>query len=168
MGRPIVIMLKLIIALALAGSLVVQGVLAPLLYLDVERGPVWFGGMVAAIVVLGVLCLQVIGVCIWRLLTRVRAGTVFSPASFREVDVIIGAIAAGAVLLAALGTGFAIANRSTEGDMVAPGIVGFILGLALVAAGFSLLVVIMRRLLVQAIALDSDARTLRAELEEVI
>ena len=37
-------------------------------------------------------------VCVWRLLTMVRRGTVFSHAAFRYVDIVIGAIAAASVL----------------------------------------------------------------------
>ncbi|MBT2535360.1 DUF2975 domain-containing protein [Arthrobacter sp. ISL-69] len=33
-------------------------------------------------------------VCVWRLLTMVRRGTVFSHAAFRYVDVVTGAVAA--------------------------------------------------------------------------
>ena len=46
------------------------------------------------IVVLGIVTIQVTAVCIWRLLTMVRRGTVFSHAAFRYVDVVIGAVAA--------------------------------------------------------------------------
>lgn len=172
MGRVAVVVLKVVIALSLAGSLVVQlGALAVAgMSIDEFSGEsgAWVYTMLGTYVTLGVACLQVIAVCIWRLLTRVRAGTVFSPRSFREVDVVIGAIAAGAALTVVVAVGFAIANRTTEGDVVAPGQVGLALGFALVAGGVALVVYVMRLLLVQAIALDASARELRAELDEVI
>ncbi len=172
MGRIAVVVLKVVIAIAIAGSLVVQiGALAMASFsIDDFSGSrvAWVYSMLGIYVALGVLCLQVIAVCIWRLLTRVRAGTVFSRRSFREVDVVIGAISLAAVLTVGVAVGFAIANRTTRGDVVAPGQVGLLLGFALVAGGVALVVYIMRLLLVQAIELDTSARALRAELDEVI
>src|SRR5262245_24076015 len=54
------------------------------------------------IVLLGVVAAQVIVVCVWRLVTMVRRGTVFSHAAFRYVDIVIGSIVAGALLWFAL------------------------------------------------------------------
>lgn len=171
MGRVAVGVLKVIIAIALAGSLVVQGGTVPV-FLLVFSGDDWpwafVFGLVGTVVILTIVCLQVIAVCIWRLLTRVRAGTVFSPRSFREVDTVIGAIAAGAVIATLGAVGLAIVNRTTQEDVVAPGQVGLVLGFALVAGGVALVVYVMRLLLVQAIELDASARELRAELDEVI
>lgn len=67
---------------------------------------------------LGIACLQVIAVCIWRLLTMVRHGTVFSRASFRFVDIVIGAIATGAAVVLAIAVVARFANHSTPGDEV--------------------------------------------------
>ena len=171
MGRVAVGVLKVIIAIALAGSLIVQGGTVPV-FLLVFSGDGWpwafVFGLVGTVVILTIVCLQVIAVCIWRLLTRVRAGTVFSPRSFREVDTVIGAIAAGAVIATIGAVGLAIVNRTTQEDVVAPGQVGLVLGFALVAGGVALVVYVMRLLLVQAIELDTSARQLRAELDEVI
>ncbi|WP_231980124.1 DUF2975 domain-containing protein [Tessaracoccus coleopterorum] len=69
--------------------------------------------------------MQVFAVCIWRLLTLVRRGSVFSEASFRYVDVVIGAFVAASLLALALGVLLA------PGD-VAPGMVGLICGASLV------------------------------------
>jgi hypothetical protein len=171
-ARVVVILIKAIIAVALAGFLVVQigAAIVARISLD-ENAPgsvVWVYGMLGSYVIAAVLCLQVVGVCIWRLLTRVRKGMVFSPTSFREVNIVIGAIAIAAVLTASLAVGFAIANRTTDGDVIAPGQVGLLVGLAVVAGGVALVVYVMRLLLTQAIALDVNARELRAELDEVI
>ena len=81
---------------------------------------------------------------------------------------VIGAISVAAVLTVGVAVGFPIANRTTRGDVVAPGQVGLLLGFALVAGGVALVVYVMRLLLVQAIELDTSARALRAELDEVI
>lgn len=161
MGNRVVVVLRGVLAIALAGSLVVQCVMVPLLWADLDEAPAGVRVFVVVIVVLGVLALQVIAVCVWRLLTMVRRGTVFSHEAFRYVDVVIGAIATGAVLI------FAMAVALAPGD-AAPGIVGLICGFSLVAGGVALLVLVLRMLLVQAVALDSRAKDLQSELDEVI
>jgi NhaP-type Na+/H+ or K+/H+ antiporter len=87
---------------------------------------------------------------------------VFSNAAFRYVDIVIGAIAMAAVLT------FALAVTLAPGEDVAPGIVGLICGLSVVVAGVALIVLVLRLLLVQAVARDTEAQHLRAELDEVI
>ncbi len=168
MGRWTVLALRVIIATALLGSLVVQLVLAPLIWIDMEDARASVRVPFVVIVVLGVLTLQVTGVCIWKLLTLVRRGAVFSHASFRYVDIVIGAIATASALVFAVAVLAAYSNRTTPGDEVAPGLVGLICGLSLVVAGVALVVLVLRMLLAQAVALDSEARHLQAELDEVI
>jgi Na+-transporting methylmalonyl-CoA/oxaloacetate decarboxylase gamma subunit len=51
---------------------------------------------------------------------------------------------------------------------VAPGVVLLIGGLAVLVAGVGLVVVVLRMLLAQAVARDTEAHHLRAELDEVI
>jgi hypothetical protein len=114
------------------------------------------------LLILIIVTAQVTLVCIWRLVTMVRRGTVFSPAAFRYVDVMIGAAAAASLLTFALG--FVLA----PGDAVPPGMVLLIGGAAVVAAGVGLVVLVLRTLLVQAISRDAEASELRAELDEVI
>ncbi len=160
--------LRVIIAVALVGSVVVQGVLAPLLWLDLDGAPPGIRISLVTVLLLGVGSLQVIGVCVWRLLTMVRRGTVFSRASFRYVDGVVAAIAALAVLLLAVAVVARFANHATPGDEVAPGLVGLICGFALVAAGVALVVHVQRVLLAQAVAMASEARLLRSELDAVI
>ncbi len=162
MRRLTVLTLRVVLALALAGSLLVQVVLVPLLWADLVEAPAGVRVPVVVIVVLGVLTLQVCAVCVWRLLTMVRRGSVFSPAAFRWVDVIIGAIAAAAVLT------FALAVVLAPGEGVAPGVVGLVCGAALVVGGVALVVVVLRMLLAQAVERDVEARGLRSELDEVI
>ncbi|BDV32376.1 DUF2975 domain-containing protein [Microbacterium terricola] len=161
MGNATIVVLRVVIALALAGSLVVQTVIVPLLWIDLEGEVLWGRIALVTIAVLGVATMQVFAVCVWQLLTKVRKGSVFSPGSFRYVDVIIGAIAVAALLAFALAV--VLAPGST-----APGLVGLICGAALVLGGMALLVVVMKTLLRQAIDRDVEARTLRSELDEVI
>ena len=104
------------------------------------------------IVVLGIVTMQVTAVCVWRLLTMVRRGTVFSHAAFRYVDVIFGAVAAASVLAFALGVVLA------PGRAVAPGVVLLICGARVLVAGVALVVLVLRMLLAQAVARDAEAQ----------
>ncbi|WP_309068046.1 DUF2975 domain-containing protein [Microbacterium sp.] len=161
MSKYVVLALQIVIALSLAGSLVVQTVILPLLWIDLAGEVLWGRIALIAIAALWILGLQICAVCIWRLLTMVRRGSVFSPAAFRWVDVIIGAIAFDAVVTFALAVLLAIGPA-------APGVVALVCGASLVTAGVALLVVVMRRLLQQAMDRETEARTLRSELDEVI
>ena len=120
MGTVTVLALRVVIAIALVGSLVVQGVLAPLIWLDMDDARADVRTSFVVIVVLGVVTMQVTAVCIWRLLTMVRRGTVFSHAAFRYVDIVIGAITAASVLTFGIAVVAAYSNRTTPGDEVAP------------------------------------------------
>ncbi|MDQ4118994.1 MAG: DUF2975 domain-containing protein [Actinomycetota bacterium] len=168
MGSLAVLALRVVIAIALAGSLVVQGVLAPVMWLDTDPAPPSVRIPFVLIMVLGVGTLQVTAVCIWRLLTMVRKDTVFSHDAFRYVDVVIGAIATASVLVFGIAVVGAYANRTMPGDEVAPGLVGLVCGAALVVAGVALIVLVLRMLLAKAVALDATAKHLRSELDSVI
>ena len=103
MGNLTIVALRTVLALALVGSLFVQAVMVPLMWIDLDEAPASVRVPVLVIVVLGILTLQVAPVCVWRLLTMVRRGTVFSDAAFRYVDIVIGAISAASLLTFALG-----------------------------------------------------------------
>lgn len=154
--------LRIVLATGLAGSLFVQAVMVPLLAIDLEEAPAAVRVPVVVIVLLGIVTTQVTMVCVWRLLTMVRRGTVFSHAAFRNVDIMIGAVAAASLLTFALGVTLA------PGEAVAPGIVLLIGGAGVMIAGVALLVLVMRTLLAQAVARDAEAQHLQAELNEVI
>lgn len=165
MGNLTTHALRAVLVAALLGSLFVQVVMVPLIWNDLDgadpdvlevRAPL------LVIVVLTIVTTQVVMVSLWRLVTMVRRGTVFSHAAFRHVDIIIGAIAAASALTFTLGVVLA------PGEAVAPGIVLLVGGAATVIAGIALVVVVMRSLLAQAVARDVEARDLRAELDEVI
>jgi hypothetical protein len=163
MGKLTVLALRIVIALVLAGSLFVQVWMVPLLSIDMEEAGAPTGPRIAllAIVVLGIVCVQVTAVCVWRLLTMVRKGTVFSHGAFRYVDLIFGAIAVASLLM------FGIAVLLAPGE-VAPGVVLLICGASLMIAGVALIVLVLRTLLAQAVARDAEAKHLRSELDEVI
>lgn len=160
--------LRVVMAVALTGSVVVQVVMVALLWSGTDGSPSGIGVALVAIGVLGVATLQVIAVCIWRLLTMVGLGTVFSQRAFRYVDIIIGAIATASVLMLGTAVVARFANHAVPEDAVAPELVGLLCGLALAVGGVALLVYVLRTLLVQAVALHAEANHLRSELDEVI
>ena len=161
MGTIAIVALRAVIALSLIGSLAVQILMTPLAWADLEGAPSAFRISLIGMAVLLIGTVQVSAICVWRLLTLVRRGSVFSPAAFRYVNVIIGAVATASVLT------FAVAVLLAPGD-VAPGVVGLICGASLVIAGVALIVFVLRLLLAQAVDRDAEARGLRAELDEVI
>ena len=165
MGKLTVLALRIVLAMVIAGSLFVQGVMVPLLAADLDGldpDYAYLRTPLIAILVLGIVTVQVTVVCVWRLLTMVRRGTVFSHAAFRYVDIIFGAVVVAAVLTFALGVVLA------PGEAVAPGIVLLIGGLGVMVAGGALIVLVLRMLLAQAVARDAEAHHLQAELDEVI
>ena len=164
MGTLTVLALRIVIATALAGSLFVQAVMVPLIWVDLDESELSEPARLAfvVIVILGIVTMQVTAVCVWRLLTMVRRGTVFSGAAFRYVDIVIGAIAVASFLMLCLGAVLA------PGEAVPPGMVLLIGGAAVVIAGIALIVLVQRMLLAQAVARDVEADQLQAELNEVI
>lgn len=161
MGKLTVLALRVVIVLVLIGSVFVQTVMVPLLAIDLDEAAA-VRLPVLVIVVLGIVTIQVTALCVWRLLTMVRTGTVFSPAAFRYVDIVIGAIAVACLLTFALGVTLA------PGEDVAPGVVLLIGGVGVIVAGVALIVLVLRMLLSQAVALDAETHHLQAELDGVI
>lgn len=152
MGKLTILVLRIVMTTMLAGSLFVQGVLCADLATggDVVEVP----APLAIYLVLAGGAVQVSTVCVWSLVTMVGRGTVFSDAAFRYVDIVFGAVVAASVLT------FGLAVALAPGD-APPGIVLMICGVALVAAGTALIVLVLRMLLAQAVAL-------RVELSEVV
>ena len=149
MGKLTTLTLRIVLAMVLAGSLFVQAVMVPLLAIDLDGLNPDYGYLrtpLVVIAVLGIVTIQVVLVCVWRLLTMVRRGTVFSHTAFRYVDVVIGAVAAASLLTFGLGATLA------PGDAVAPGIVLLIGGAGVLIAAIALIVLVMRMLLAQAVA----------------
>ncbi|OEJ97640.1 DUF2975 domain-containing protein [Streptomyces thermolilacinus] len=158
MGNLPVLGLRAVVVMLLAGSVFVQAVMVPLLAADLEE----VGGDLAhlrvpvlVILLLGIVTAQVVLVCVWRLMTMVRRGTVFSYDAFRYVHIVIGAMVAAALLVFTLGTLLA------PGEAVAPGVVLLVGGVGVAILGVALVVLVLRMLLAQ-------ATRMRAELEEVI
>lgn len=165
MRRIAVVALRVALCMMFAGAVFLQVVMLSLLRFDLDHADpdvALIRTPLVVLTVLGILALQVAGVCVWGLLTRVRRGTVFSPDAFRLVDAIIAAFAAASLL--AFGLGIALA----PGEAVAPGVVLLIGGVAVLLAAVALIVLVLRALLVQAVDRDTEVRRLRTELDEVI
>jgi Protein of unknown function (DUF2975) len=95
-------------------------------------------------------------------LVVVLAGTVFSHAAFRYVDVVIGAIVAAALVW------FAVTVLNAPGQRADPGVTVIKGGVGVAILGVALLVLVLRMLLAQAVARDVEAAQMQAELDEVI
>src|SRR4051794_14090057 len=114
------------------------------------------------ITILGMAAVQVALVCVWRLVTMVRRGTVFSPSAFRYVDIVIGAIVAAALVW------FAVTIIDAPGQRADPGVTLIMAGVGVAILGVALIVLVLRMLLAQAVARDVEATQLQAELDTLI
>ena len=163
MGKLTVQALRAVLALVLAGTVFVQVMMVWTLISgnDPEDGSLPLTAM-RVIVILGMVTAEVALVCVWRLVTMVRRGTVFSHAAFRYVDFVIGAIVAAALLW------FAVTIVNAPGQRDDPGVTLIMGGIGVAILGVALIVLLLRMLLAQAVARDGEATQLRAELDEVI
>lgn len=149
MPTSITALLRGILILGLLACLAVQIFVPTGLFLGDATAPVSARIALSIFVALGLACVQVAIVAVWRLVSLVRQNTVFSPASFRWVDLIIAAIvtAAAFVLLA----GYVVAEVDD-----APGLILMTAVLALLIAGVGLVVYVQRMLLVQATGFSTE------------
>jgi DUF2975 family protein len=163
MGKLTVSALRAVLAAVFAGTVFVQaGMVWTLLSgSDPEDGSLPLTAM-RVITVLGMVTVQVAVVCVWQLVAMVRRGTVFSPAAFRYVDIVIGAIVAAALLW------FAVTGVNAPGQRDDPGVTLIMGGIGVAILGVALIVLLLRMLLAQAVARDTEAAQLQAELDEVI
>ena len=97
MGKLAVQALRAVLALVLVGTVFVQVMMVLALATKPDDGSLPLTAL-RVIVAVGMVSVEVALVCVWRLVTMVRRGTVFSHAAFRYVDVIIGAIVAAALV----------------------------------------------------------------------
>ncbi|MGY0006008.1 DUF2975 domain-containing protein [Micromonospora sp. I033] len=107
-----------------------------------------------AVTVFWVLCVQVVIVCTWKLLTLVKNDRIFSEASLAWVDAIVWAIAAAWVVL--VGVFLYVGFNADD-----PGLPILLFLLVTGVTVLGLLMVVMRELLRQ-------ATTLRTDMEAVI
>ncbi|WP_242902737.1 DUF2975 domain-containing protein [Actinomadura terrae] len=163
MGNLAVRALRAVLAVVLTGTVFVQAVMVWTLVSgnDPEDGTLPLNAL-RVITILGLGTVQVTLVCIWRLVAMVRRGTVFSDAAFRYVDVIIGAIVAAALVW------FTVTAVNAPDQRDDPGVTVIMAGVGVAILGGALLVLVLRMLLVQAVARDAEATRMRAELDEVV
>lgn len=161
MGKLTVGALRAVLVVVLAGTVAVQAGMVWALATDPEAGALPLTPL-RVLTILGLVSVQVALVCVGRLVTMVRRGTVFSHAAFRYVDVLIGAIVAAALVW------FTVTILNAPGQRDDPGVSVIMGGVGLAILGVALVVLVLRMLLAQAVARDVEASQLRAELDEVI
>jgi hypothetical protein len=161
MGKLTVQALRAVLVLVLAGTVFVQAMMVLALATKPDDGSLPLTAF-RVITILGMVSVQVALVCVGRLVTMVRRGTVFSHAAFRYVDVVIGAIVAAALVW------FAVTIVNAPGQRDDPGVTLIMGGIGVAILGVALIVLVLRMLLAKAVARDGEATRLRAELDEVI
>ena len=163
MGKLAVRALRAVLAVVLTGTVFVQAgmVWALVSGSDTEDGSLPLTPL-RVITILGMVSVQVALVCVWRLVTMVRRGTVFSHAAFRYVDWVIGAIVAAALVW------FTVTAINAPGQRDDPGVTIIMAGIGVAILGGALIVLVLRMLLAQAVARDVEAAQMQAELDEVI
>ena len=161
MGKLTVHALRAVLVLVLTGTVFVQVMMVVALATRPDDGSLPLTAF-RVIAILGIVSIQVAMVCVWRLVTMVRRGTVFSHAAFRYVDIIIGAIVGVALAW------FAVTIVNAPGQRDDPGVTLIMGGIGLAILGVALIVLVLRMLLAQAVARDGEAAQLQAELDEVI
>ena len=144
---PLRVLLALVfVALVAAEIFAVPEMLPDLTGPSLEQS--FMRGTMFTVLLLGLLCVQVVIVCTWQLLTLVRDDRIFSTSALPWVNAIVGAIAVGWTML--LGTfvcAYYFIVDEVSDDPVLPAL---LLVLLLVGAVVGLLMVVMRQLLRQA------------------
>ena len=160
--RRVVLPLRILIVIVFAALLAAQIWAVPALLPDLTEPTLERSFMrwtMLALAVLGLLCVQAVIVCTWKLLTLVTQDRIFSSSALPWVNGIVWAIVAGwTMLLGTLVCAYYFIIDEVSDDPVLPAL---LLLLLLVGAVLGLLMVIMRALLRQAM-------TLRADMEAVI
>ncbi|GAA4285630.1 DUF2975 domain-containing protein [Brevibacterium daeguense] len=155
----VVMPLRVLLVLVFLGLLIAQIMSFPGEFIHSAEGDPWRWPMLI-FWELEALCVQVVIVCTWRLLTLVRRDRIFTAASMRWVDAIAWTFLAAWVLLVAMAGSMVLYIYFTP-ELRDPGPAAVLIGVTLLAAVFVLLIVVLRDLLRQ-------ATTLREDLEGVI
>ena len=163
MGKLTVRALRAVLVMVCAGTIFVEASMVWVLVSgsDPEDGTLPLTAF-RVITILGMVTVQVALVCVWRLVTMVRCGTVFSNAAFRYVDGLIGTIVTAALLW------FTVTAVNAPGQRDDPGVTLIMAGVGVAILGVALIVLVLRMLLAQAVARDVEATQMQAELDQVI
>lgn len=153
MAHPTIVALKSLIAALLALLLFCQIGVVPAVAAQsaVRYGEVAYLQVPGIIVgVAFLVCVQVVLVCVWRLLSLVRADSIFSERAFGDVDVALGAVGFATLLVLVALVTFLATGMSTP-SITLLCLLGVVVGL-----GLTLLIVVMRGLLRKASRLEHD------------
>jgi hypothetical protein len=108
-----------------------------------------------AVAFLGLVCVEIVIVSTWKLLTMVKADRIFSKDAFGWVDAIVWAVTAAWALLLAASVTVGVTIYVTP-ELRDPGLPMALGGLVLAGGVVVLLMVVMRALLRQAASLQTD------------
>ena len=163
MGRLTVGALRVLLAVVFVGTVFIQAGMAWALITgnDPEGGSLPLTPL-RVLTIVGMVSVQVVVACVWRLVAMVRRKTVFSHAAFRYVDGVIGAITSAALVW------FTVTAVNAPGQRDDPGVSVIMAGVGVGILGVALIVLVLRTLLTQAVASETEAAWLRAHLGEVI
>jgi hypothetical protein len=159
----VVIPLRVLLVLVFIGLLVAQFLSLPGEFrqqADEHPEAGFIPWLLLTFAILEVVCIQIVIVCTWRLLTLVRSDRIFSQESFVWVDVIVWTMVGAWLLLASLSASL-IAIIYFTPELRDPGTPILLTGMTLIGGVVVLTIVVLRALLRQ-------ATVLRADLEEVI
>ena len=160
--RRVVLPLRILLALVFAALVAAEIFAVPEMLPDLPDPSLeqsFMRATMRTVLVLGLLCVQAVIVCTWKLLTLVAHDRIFSRSSLPWVNAIVVAIAVGWVmLLGAFVCAYYFIIDEVSDDPVLPAL---LLVLLLIGAVVGLLMLVMRALLRQAM-------TLRADMEAVI
>lgn len=153
MPRTTITALKALIVALLALLLFCQVVVVPAVAAQsaVRYGEVAYLQLPGILVgVAFLICVQVVLVCVWRLLSLVREDSIFSERAFPDVDISLAAVGFATLLVfVALVTFLATGMSTASINLLC--LLGIVVGL-----GLTLLIVVMRSLLRKASRLEHD------------
>lgn len=159
----LIVPLRVLLVLVFAGLLLAQVFSLPGQFSHMAAESPHLGfipWLLVAFWILELVCVQIVIVCTWRLLTLVRADRIFSEEAFVWVDAIVWAMAVGWVLLAGV-SAYLVGLIYFTPELRDPGLPIFLFGMVLISGVVVLTMFVLRALLRQATVLQSD-------LEEVI
>lgn len=153
MHQSMIVLLKILIAVLLALLLFCQLFVVPgvaeqsaLRYHEIAYFEI--PGIFVGVAFL--ICVQIVLICVWRLLSLVGEDSIFSQSAFPNVNVSLGAVGFATLLIFV-----ALVALSLTGFMTASITLLLILGVV-IGAGLSLLIVVLRSLLRKASQLEHD------------
>lgn len=159
MSRPILVTLRVLLVVLFVGF-AAAAIYAPSFVLSVFGKPV--GLALAVLLLAGALCVELVLVSVWMLVTMAHDDSIFddrSPAD-RWVNIAIGALTAGAAV-SLIGFVYFVTAQAANPSSATIAVLVIAAAATGASAALALLVVVMRRLL-------HSAMQLRSELAEVI